>query len=404
MPLTGTFKESTLTWFNQPGSGGRSRDADSREHAGYMEWDVTDHVDAMRETGLSYGWQVRDHHENDPEGGDQAFASRELLPDPPESFIPELVLVYEADGCRRHRPPSCPSDIEPTTVHCGQVLTEHTLVANDLTDCLGEGLVVGASNIVVDLNGHTIDGPDYILGNITGQEEGFPAGIRVSGHSNVIVRNGTVQQFGWGVLLTPGTTRVVVEDLDILAQRRVGVELFDADNGRTGNTIRNNTINDNELGITPRCRRPEQHHRGQHHPRQPRRGDLHPARQRPPDRGQRDRRHPDRSEPRLRRWRPAGRLAPRRLQEQHPARHRRRRRRRSASVPTTTASKTTCMYRNGDAGVYIQDSARNVVIGNTAHQESDGGVVLSTADGTVVKDNDLRSTRTASRPPTRTTS
>ena len=48
------------------------------------------------------------------------------------------------------------------------------------------------------------------------------------------------------------------------------------------------------------------------------------------------------------------------------------------------------MYRNGDAGVYIQDSARNQVIDNIAHQESDGGVVLNDADDTVIRGNDLR--------------
>ena len=129
---------------------------------------------------------------------------------------PELVLLYEPSGAPPPPPPTLPAGIEPKTVHCGEVLKEHTLVANDLIDCPGEGLVVGAPNIVVDLGGHIIDGPDYLLGNITGQEEGFPAGIRVSGHDNVIVRNGTVQEFGWGVLLTAGTTRAVVEDLTVL--------------------------------------------------------------------------------------------------------------------------------------------------------------------------------------------
>ena len=129
------------------------------------------------------------------------------------------------------------------------MLKAHTLVANDLIDCPGEGLVIGAPNIVVDLDGHTIDGPDYLLGNITGQEEGFPAGIRVSGHDNVIVRNGTVQEFGWGVLLTAGTTRAVVENLTVLRNATSGIELFDADNGRIGNTIRNNRVAGNELGV-----------------------------------------------------------------------------------------------------------------------------------------------------------
>ena len=70
-----------------------------------------------------------------------------------------------ADAARRHA---------PTEVSCGQVLTESTLVGNDLDNCPGEGLVVGASNIVVDLNGHTIDGPDYLLENASGPGGGLP--------------------------------------------------------------------------------------------------------------------------------------------------------------------------------------------------------------------------------------
>ena len=101
------------------------------------------------ESGVSHGWQIRDAHENDPEGGDQAFASRELPPDPPEMTLPELVLLLRGRrGAAPPPPPDAAAGIEPTTVHCGQVLTESTLVGNDLTDCLGEGLVIGAPNIV----------------------------------------------------------------------------------------------------------------------------------------------------------------------------------------------------------------------------------------------------------------
>ncbi|HEX5923678.1 MAG TPA: hypothetical protein VFY45_07585, partial [Baekduia sp.] len=45
-----------------------------------------------------------------------------------------------------------------TTVHCGQTLTHSVRLANDLTDCPADGLVIGADGITVDLNGHTIDG------------------------------------------------------------------------------------------------------------------------------------------------------------------------------------------------------------------------------------------------------
>ena len=48
------------------------------------------------------------------------------------------------------------------------------------------------------------------------------------------------------------------------------------------------------------------------------------------------------------------------------------------------------MWNNGDAGVYIQDSEHNQVCNNMAHQESDGGVVINSAHGTQIIDNDLR--------------
>ncbi len=108
--------------------------------------------------------------------------------------------------------------------------------------------MIGAPNIVLDLNGHTVDGIDYLT-EPTGQEEGLPAGIRNSGHSNVVVRNGTVQQFGYGVLLTAGTTHTTIDGVDMRRNALAGLELFDADDGRNGNTVTNSTIADNEVGV-----------------------------------------------------------------------------------------------------------------------------------------------------------
>ena len=389
VPLVDTFKESTLTWFNQPGAAGSAVSAESREHAGYMEWDVTGHVRGMRETGLSYGWRVFDHNENDPEGGDQSFASRELLPDPPESFIPELVLVYEADTAAPPPPPTLPPNLQPTTVHCGQVLREHTVVGNDLFCELGEGLSVAASDVVIDLNGHTISGPDYILGNVSGQEEGFPAGIRVSGQSNVVVRNGTVKAFGWGVLLTPGTTRTVIENLSISRNAVSGVELFDADNGRTGNTIRNNRLTDNELGVTLLSGAQASEIVGNtiH-------GSLGEAILIQHASGHLIEDNEIVGIPTDPNLDSDGGVL---LDDAHRNVFRNNilRDTGDAGFVLSLGSNENRlegneMYRNGDAGVFIQDSARNEIVGNLAHQESDGGVVLSSADGTVVQDNDLR--------------
>jgi hypothetical protein len=43
-------------------------------------------------------------------------------------------------------------------VQCGDVITQDTTLDSDLIDCPGDGLVIGADNVTLDLNGHTIDG------------------------------------------------------------------------------------------------------------------------------------------------------------------------------------------------------------------------------------------------------
>ena len=68
----------------------------------------------------------------------------------------------------------------PMPVNCGQVISQSILVSNSLTNCWGDGLVVGAPGITIDLNGFVIDGLQ------------MGAGIRNNGHDQVTVTNGTV--------------------------------------------------------------------------------------------------------------------------------------------------------------------------------------------------------------------
>ncbi len=41
---------------------------------------------------------------------------------------------------------------------CGQTITQSTVLENDLTGCPNNGIVIGANNITLDLNGHTVAG------------------------------------------------------------------------------------------------------------------------------------------------------------------------------------------------------------------------------------------------------
>src|SRR3954447_26126039 len=78
---------------------------------------------------------------------------------------------------------------QPAQRGCGAVLTADTKLGSDLTDCPGDGLVIGADNIKLDLNGHTVDGDD------TPGAAGPDVGIRNDGFDDSVIQDGTVEEF-----------------------------------------------------------------------------------------------------------------------------------------------------------------------------------------------------------------
>jgi parallel beta-helix repeat protein len=74
---------------------------------------------------------------------------------------------------------------------CGAAITASTTLRHDLTGCPGDGLVITADNVTLDLGGHMLAG------------SGTPgsAGVRLSGQHHVTIRNGTVKAFATGVAL-----------------------------------------------------------------------------------------------------------------------------------------------------------------------------------------------------------
>src|SRR5690349_16359538 len=71
---------------------------------------------------------------------------------------------------------------------CAMRVTASFTVANDL-HCDGDGLVIAADNVTVDLGGHTLTGPG--MGPQTWPLPQLDSvGVRVSGRSGVTIRNG----------------------------------------------------------------------------------------------------------------------------------------------------------------------------------------------------------------------
>ena len=96
----------------------------------------------------------------------------------------------------------------PETVSCGQTLTHSVKLANDLTNCPSNGLVVGADDVTVDLNGHTIDGD----GELVADCPGFPgpdcdAGVQnTGGYKGVTIEGGKLREFAYGVEVFGGAS------------------------------------------------------------------------------------------------------------------------------------------------------------------------------------------------------
>lgn len=87
------------------------------------------------------------------------------------------------------------------TVACGTIITSSTVLHHDVGPCSGEGIIVGADNITLNLNGHRIAGSD---GPVDG------VGVYLRGRSGVTVTNGTVSDFEIGVAIEGGENNTVV--------------------------------------------------------------------------------------------------------------------------------------------------------------------------------------------------
>ncbi|MGZ8752314.1 MAG: DNRLRE domain-containing protein, partial [Acidimicrobiia bacterium] len=228
-PLAAGFSEATATWNLQPAAG--APDATALSGAGYRDWDVTARVASiLHGSAPNFGWQISDAVRNDPEGAAQSFHSRETPQEPGLATRPRLVLRVEPSEGPPPPPPPAPDEPTepPVSLVCGARVTESIRLANDLLGCLGEGLIIGAPNIVVDLDGHRITS-GLVLD--PGEEDGLIAGIRNAGYENVTIRDGSVEGFGYGVRLLGSTAYGVVHDMQLRGNVLAGVELFDADNG-----------------------------------------------------------------------------------------------------------------------------------------------------------------------------
>jgi hypothetical protein len=93
---------------------------------------------------------------------------------------------------------------EASHVECGDEITADTTLDSDLINCESNGVVIGADDITLDLDGHLIDG-DEAEDMTCAKEEFCDVGIVLDGHDGVAVKGGTVREFGVGAIVAKGS-------------------------------------------------------------------------------------------------------------------------------------------------------------------------------------------------------
>ena len=127
------------------------------------------------------------------------------------------------------------------TLGCGEVITVDTTLDGDLVDCPDEGLVIGADDITLDLNGHTIDGDG--ISPVSCPVEGQTCDVGVdnsAGYTGVTIQGGSIQQFNAGVLVSGGADANLLSRLTISQTTSEAIDVGDSAN----TVIQGNTMTD----------------------------------------------------------------------------------------------------------------------------------------------------------------
>ena len=80
---------------------------------------------------------------------------------------------------------------------CGEIIRTNTVLDTNLFNCAGDGLVIKASNIVLDCNGHIISGSQV------------GTGINITNRNNVVIKNCEIHNFERGIHIYSGEDNLI---------------------------------------------------------------------------------------------------------------------------------------------------------------------------------------------------
>ncbi len=144
--------------------------------------------------------------------------------------------------------PVAARQLDESPLSCGTTITTDTRLVSDLINCPNNGLVIGADNITLDLNGHTIDGDDTVFTECAADEP-CDLGISAFDHSGITVKDGSVKEFGFGVIIG-GATETRLTRLSLSESLFSGLVVFNSSGIKVDRaTVTANGLTTDQAGI-----------------------------------------------------------------------------------------------------------------------------------------------------------
>jgi parallel beta-helix repeat protein len=133
--------------------------------------------------------------------------------------------------------PSSGSDVS-----CGDTITADTTLDKDLVNCPSNGIVIGADDITLDLNGHTVAGDGEPVKRCRRDEPVCDIGVFNRDHDGFTLKGGSVHRFASGVLIAQARHNRV---LNVSSSRNQFFGFVIAESARS--LVRNSAGNDNPV-------------------------------------------------------------------------------------------------------------------------------------------------------------
>src|SRR3954453_3021352 len=137
-----------------------------------------------------------------------------------------------------------------SNVGCGDTITTDATLHRNLTNCPNNGTIIGADNITLDLNYHTIDSDGTPAAGCDPHTEFCDVGVLNDGHDGVTVVHGSVRQFDTGFIVG-GARHNGLLDISTSSSRFSGIVIFESARSvvQNGSVVRNGVHTD-QAGIS----------------------------------------------------------------------------------------------------------------------------------------------------------